>query len=100
TKGSVVVELLADPAWVTVTVSDEGKGIVVEPPEQIFEPFVSQRPPGECAGLGLWAARQIAEEHGGTLALEQRSPGTAFVLRLPRAKAPNRGLPRSAAATC
>jgi len=86
TKGAVVVELLADPAWVTVTVSDEGKGIGVEPPEQIFEPFVSTRPPAECAGLGLWAARQIAEEHGGTLALEQRASGTAFVLRLPRSK--------------
>jgi signal transduction histidine kinase len=84
TKGPIVVELRADERWVSVAVVDDGSGVTVQPPERIFDPFVSTRPPAECAGLGLWAARQIAEAHGGALTLEERPTGMRFVMRLPK----------------
>jgi signal transduction histidine kinase len=83
-KGTIVISLTPDADCVAIAVSDEGAGVTVQPPEQIFERFVSTRAPHECAGLGLWAARQIAEAHGGTLTLEERSPGVRFVMRIPR----------------
>jgi len=83
-KGEIVVELTADPEWVSVRVIDEGRGITVEPQERMFDRFVSTRPPGDAAGLGLWAARRIAEVHGGTLTVESVSPRTVFLMRLPR----------------
>jgi signal transduction histidine kinase len=86
TKGNIVVELTADAEWVTVRVVDEGRGVAVEPHERAFDAFVTTRPPADGAGLGLWAARRIAEAHGGTLTLEEGSGRTAFALRLPRAR--------------
>jgi two-component system C4-dicarboxylate transport sensor histidine kinase DctB len=67
-------------------VIDEGSGVGVQPHEKAFEPFVSTRMPSEGAGLGLWAARRIAEAHGGSLALEERPAGASFVMTLPRSK--------------
>ena len=84
TGGTIVVELTADADWIAVRVSDEGKGVEVEPRERAFDPFVSTRPQSEAAGLGLWTSRRIAEAHGGTLTMEERSPGATFVLRIPR----------------
>jgi signal transduction histidine kinase len=87
-KGTIVVELTADDQWVTLRVDDDGGGIDPEALEAMFEPFVSTKGPSDGAGLGLWAARRIAEAHGGTLAYESRSPGASLVMRLPRASLP------------
>jgi signal transduction histidine kinase len=84
TKGTIVVALAADPGSVTLTVSNEGGEVTVQPADRIFDRWVSTRSPHECAGLGLWAARQIAEAHAGTLTLEERSPGVKLVMRIPR----------------
>jgi signal transduction histidine kinase len=86
TKGEIVVELDAAGGWVTARVIDPGPGVPAEVRERAFEAFVSTREPWEGAGLGLWAARTIAEEHGGTVTLEERPAGSAFVMRLPAAE--------------
>jgi len=85
-KGTIGVELTADDAWMSLRVTDEGSGVAVQPVEQMFDPFTSTRIATEGAGLGLWASRRIAEAHGGTLDYEARSPGSAFVMKLPRPK--------------
>jgi signal transduction histidine kinase len=54
--------------------------------ETMFDPFVTTRPRGESSGIGLAVAREIAQMHGGTLAYEARSPGAAFMLRVPAAQ--------------
>jgi signal transduction histidine kinase len=86
-KGTIVVELTADGDWLVVRVTDDGRGITPEAEDAVFAPFVSTKAPADGAGLGLWAARRIAEAHGGTLTFEARSPGASFVMRLPRASA-------------
>jgi signal transduction histidine kinase len=84
-RGSIQLLLEADEVWVSLRVIDEGPGVAMTPQDGIFEAFVSTRDPWEGAGLGLWAAREIAHAHGGTLSVDA-SAGGVFVLRLPRAR--------------
>ena len=85
TRGNITVELTAAGNWIDVRVSDDGGGVLVEPRERAFEPFVSTRDPWQGAGLGLWSARAIAEMHHGALTVEAGKSGGAFLMRLPRA---------------
>lgn len=66
---------------IEVRVEDEGPGI--SNPENLFVPFYTTKPEG--SGIGLALSRQIAEAHGGTLALENRKEGRGCeaLLRLP-----------------
>ena len=62
-----------------IGVSDEGPGIPEELIERVFEPFYRlddsrNRETGDT-GLGLSIARDIAQAHGGTLALRNRPEG-------------------------
>ena len=57
-------------------------GIPSEDLERVFGPFFTNKEGG--TGLGLAISRQIAVDHGGTLACERLSgSGTIFRLRLP-----------------
>jgi two-component system nitrogen regulation sensor histidine kinase NtrY len=55
-----------------VQVIDEGSGIAN--PTNLFVPFFTTKSSG--SGIGLVLSRQIAEAHGGSLTLENRSDGT------------------------
>jgi signal transduction histidine kinase len=65
---------------VVLRVLDSGPGPSAEVRPRLFEPFATGKPEG--IGLGLAAARQIAEAHGGGLAFVGDSP-TCFELWLP-----------------
>ena len=69
------------PSGVVFRVRDSGAGIAAGQEELIFRPFFTLRPDG--TGIGLSLARQIAQSHGGNLALES-PPGSSasFLLRL------------------
>lgn len=84
THGSIVVQLEAADSSVVLRVADDGPGMAMEARERAFGMFASTREPWEGAGLGLWAARQIAAAHGGTLMYEEQPRGASFALRLPR----------------
>jgi signal transduction histidine kinase len=82
----VKVEFAADSRAVTISVTDQGRGIPLPDQQRIFDRFVqvdrSRR--GSGAGLGLPIARWIAEAHGGSLHLHSSSAtGTAFQVILP-----------------
>jgi signal transduction histidine kinase len=83
--GEILVELDADDGWATIRVTDKGPGVALDPPERAFEAFVSTRDAWDGPGLGLWAARTIAEEHGGIVTIDSSPAGTVVTMRLPKA---------------
>ena len=78
-----------DPQHVVVRIVDNGPGIPAENRDRIFDPFFTTKPVGKGTGLGLWIAREIITEHGGTVTAENRAEGGArFRLRFPIALEP------------
>ncbi|HZF31458.1 MAG TPA: ATP-binding protein [Gammaproteobacteria bacterium] len=88
TRAAVTIE--DGPAELVLTVADEGPGIPEDMLERVFEPFFRLEGSRNAAtggtGLGLSIARDIAQAHGGSLVLRNRTPrGLEATLRLPRA---------------
>jgi two-component system nitrogen regulation sensor histidine kinase NtrY len=71
----------SSPPTVELWVEDEGPGLANT--GNLFVPFFTTKPGG--SGIGLVLSRQIAEAHGGSLQLENRSDrrGVRAALRLP-----------------
>jgi signal transduction histidine kinase/ActR/RegA family two-component response regulator len=71
---------------VALLVEDDGPGVQKSRREEIFEPFVTDKPRG--TGLGLAVARQILRDHHGRIWVEDRPGGGArFVVALHHADA-------------
>jgi signal transduction histidine kinase len=83
--GRVSVDIsVRNDARVELTVADTGPGPGRETADALFEPLVTDKPDG--SGLGLTVAREIAEQHGGTIHWERRDGMTVFVVGFPRAR--------------
>lgn len=83
--GAIRVALEEAPGYVVLRVSDNGPGVERTAADDLFTTFFTTRAREEASGLGLSVARLVAEECGGTLALEDGGPGATFTLRLPAA---------------
>jgi len=81
TGGGVTVGWRTDGRVLTLWIEDEGAGLPNE--SNLFVPFFTTKPGG--SGIGLVLSRQIAEAHGGSLTLENRTDrrGCRALLRLP-----------------
>ena len=85
--GKVVLAAERTPGLLTLTVADNGPGVPPAMRDHLFEPFVTGRPDG--TGLGLAIARELADAHGGSLALRSMTggSGSVFALTLPQDQA-------------
>lgn len=83
------------PKWVKITINenkhhidvlfqDSGEGIPPEIRNKIMEPFFTTKPVNKGTGLGLSICKNIIENHGGTLLLDEDRPHTTFIMRLKR----------------
>lgn len=86
--GKVWVTVEADPAWVSIAVSDTGIGIEESELERIFSGFyqvdgsTTRRYGG--LGLGLTVVRAVVEEHQGQIQVtSQPGEGSCFIVNLP-----------------
>lgn len=69
---------------VEFSVIDSGKGLSKEIAKRIMEPFYTTKPVGKGTGLGLSLSRELIKAHNGTLAFDNQSPNTRFVVIIPK----------------
>jgi signal transduction histidine kinase len=85
----VTVTLSADIDAAVLTVRDDGPGIPPAERERVFERFTRLDGARDRAsggtGLGLAIAREVVVSHGGSVSIEDASPGARVVVRLPSA---------------
>lgn len=89
--GSNVLVRIEDGDELLVRIADDGPGIPAEDLERVFEPFyrveASRNRDTGGTGLGLSIARDIAQAHGGSITLSNRTGGgLQAVLKLPRSE--------------
>jgi signal transduction histidine kinase len=78
----VKIHLTEVDEQIYVTILDNGPGIPASVRRTLFDPFVTAGKPNGT-GLGLTLARRIAEEHGGSVCLEEsNTERTVFTLCL------------------
>ena len=90
--GGAGVTFSDSPTELTVRVTDHGPGLAADEVEKVFDPFYrcesSRSRDTGGTGLGLSIARTIAEYHGGSVRLSNRSGGgLEATLTLPRSVA-------------
>jgi signal transduction histidine kinase len=85
----LTISVSSENTHALVRVADNGAGIPTSDRERVFERFQRTNDPAfrhvSGTGLGLFISRQLAEGHGGTLAIESSTPGdgTVFALAFP-----------------
>lgn len=86
--GQITLSAAKDNNNLLLRVADTGPGIAATDQARIFEPFVrgdtTREGGGRGAGLGLSLVKNIAELHGGTVALDSgEGKGSTFTIALP-----------------
>ena len=84
-QGTISAKVYTDSHWVSVDVTDTGKGIPSSKFKEIFMPGVSTKKRGW--GLGLSLAKRIIEEyHNGKIFVKSSKPNeaTTFTIQLPK----------------
>lgn len=67
-----------------ISITDRGHGMSEEVMKRISEPFFTTKEPGKGMGLGLFLARTVVEQLGGTIELDSKPEiGTEAIIRLP-----------------
>ena len=75
------ISAVKDNEQVTIRVKDNGAGVPEAMRDKLFEPFASTK--GEGLGLGLFLARDLTRQMGGSIELEEVEQGASFRLNFP-----------------
>ncbi|MDD6051006.1 MAG: ATP-binding protein, partial [Clostridiales bacterium] len=87
--GQITLRVRAESGLCTVTVEDNGAGILPEDRPRVFERFFTAdraHTSGKGTGLGLSICQRIMEMHGQKIRLLDTSEGAAFAITLALAK--------------
>ena len=63
------VEIVIDTEAKEILLTDDGPGVDPSRKEEIFQPFVTTKPPGAGKGLGLYLSREIASYHNASIGM-------------------------------
>jgi nitrogen fixation/metabolism regulation signal transduction histidine kinase len=85
-RNGVVVRWDAAREEVTLSIEDEGPGLLN--PANVFTPFYTTKPNG--SGVGLVLSRQIAEAHGGSIDITNRTSGRGCCVKVVLPRAPGK----------
>jgi PAS domain S-box-containing protein len=81
---AIIVTATRHAGRVSITVKDNGPGIPSHLQNRVFDPFLTTKPVGQGAGLGLSISRSIIDTMGGELTLESTpGAGSSFTIVLP-----------------
>lgn len=87
-EGGLVVGMVRngpEARWAEVEIRDTGCGIPEDQLARVLDPFFTTKPQG--TGLGLPYCRDVAERHGGSIAIRSTpGAGTAVIVRLPKSE--------------
>ena len=82
--GHIRIRSFRQESRISVSVEDDGVGILPEAMPRIFDPFYTTKRPGGGTGLGLSICMSIIREHGGNLdAKALPGGGSVFTVELP-----------------
>ena len=82
--GKIHLSLNKEQGFAVLRVKDTGCGISEEDIPYIFDPLFTNRINGSSNGMGLFIAKSIITEHGGTIEVASAlGKGTVFTIRLP-----------------
>lgn len=81
-EGKINIDVKRDSKYITVAISDNGKGISEDMKSKIFQPYFTTKTSG--TGLGLAIVKNIMNEIGGEVYFESGAhEGTTFYLKFP-----------------
>jgi PAS domain S-box-containing protein len=81
-KGRIELSAQAADGELRIIWRDNGCGFSTQSIQQVFTPFVTDKPTGN--GLGLFLAKRIIENHGGRISLaSEEGRGASFTIVLP-----------------
>ena len=66
------IEVVIDTRAKEIRFTDNGPGVDPSRAEEIFQPFVTTKPPGEGKGLGLYISREIASYHDAAIGISDK----------------------------
>lgn len=81
--GKLGISAHMEDGELVIRVTDTGPGVPKEIEGRLFQSFVTAGKQ-DGTGLGLAIVKKIAEEHGGSVAVESTNGGATFTLRLPQ----------------
>lgn len=84
-SGTVTLKTSYDGSkYITISISDSGKGIYPADLKKIFNPFYTTKEYGRGTGLGLSVSKDIIESFKGTIRVESTpGEGSSFIITLP-----------------
>lgn len=81
----VSVECTIERLWVSIRISDAGKGLDRKQLRQIYQPFYSNKNSSQNWGMGMYYTRSVIKKHLGSIRYEQRKTGgSRFIVLLPK----------------
>ena len=83
-NGTITIQASYTDQILTLIVSDDGRGIPMEDPDQIFEPFYTTKDIDKGCGLGLTIVAEIVKSYEGKIHVESKpGDGAVFTINLP-----------------